>query len=157
MPCKLRLHQPKNYERKKICKRKEPTFVVSIKLQDVRAFPLSIPMRIPRLTLSLPISAFITALVYDICHLNSRLSMQTLPDGWVRHMNASHSNLIFTNLSIDSFAMLPITTFIVRIDHYLKWSISYNGIIVKNHQLSGFMDSQQIKCLNDVTVLLTYF
>ena len=65
--------------------------------------------------------------------------MQTLPDGWVRHMNASHSDLIFTNLSIDSFAMLPITTFIVRIDHDLKWSVSYNGIIVKNHHLSGFI------------------
>ena len=29
--------------------------------------------------------------------------MQTLPDGWVRHMDASHRGLIFTNLSIDLF------------------------------------------------------
>ena len=120
MARKLRLHQRKNYERKKIHKRKELSFVVSIKLQDVRVRPLSIPRQTPQLTLSLPISAYITAPVNDICHLNSRLSVQTLPDGWVRHMDASHSGLIFTNLSIDSFSMLPITTFIVRIDHDLK-------------------------------------
>ena len=61
----------------------------------LRVLPLSIPMQIPWLTLSLPISAFVTAPVKDICHLNSWLSMQTMPDGWLRHMNASHGDLIF--------------------------------------------------------------
>ena len=61
--------------------------------------------------------------------------------------------LIFSSLSIDSFALLPITTFIVKIDCDLKWSLSYNGITVKNQQLSSFGDSQQIKCLNDVLIL----
>ena len=129
MPRKLRLHQRKSYERKKIHKRKELSFVVSIKLQDVRVLPLSIPRQIPQLTLSLPISAYVTAPVNDIYHLNSR---QTLPDGWVRHMDASHSGLIFTNLSIDSFSMLSITTFIVRIDHDLKWSMELLSKIINS-------------------------
>ena len=69
-------------------------------------------------------------------------------------MNASHHGLIFSSLSIDSFALLPTTTFVVKIDCDLKWSLSYNGIAFKNQQLSGFGDSQQIKCLN-VLILLT--
>ena len=81
--------------------------------------------------------------------------MQSLPDGWIRLMNASHKCLVFSSLSIDSFALLPITTFIVKIDCDLKWSLSYNGISVRNQQLTTFSDSQQIKCLNDVLILLT--
>ena len=138
MPRKLKFYQPKNYERKKTLKRKE--------LSNLQS---------PQLTLSLPISAFITAPVTDLSHLDTRLSMQSLPDGWVRHMNASHNGLIFSSLSIDSFALLPTTTFVVKIDCDLKWSLSYNGIAFKNQQLSGFGDSQQIKCLNDVLILLT--
>lgn len=158
MPRKLKFHQPKNYERRKTHKRKELSFVISIRLKDVRVLPLSIPRQLiqtPQLTLSLPISAFVTAPVTDLYHLNTRLSMQSLPDGWIRHMNASHNGLIFSSLSIDSFALLPITTFIVKIDCDLKWSLSYNGIKVKNQQLSSFSGSQQIKCLNDVLLLLT--
>ena len=148
MPRKLKYYQPKNYERKKTHKRKELSFIISIPYQLIQAPQLT-------LTLSLPISAFVTAPVTDLCHLNTRLSMQSLPNGWVRHMNELHNGLIFSSLSIDSFALLPITTFIVKIDCDLKWSLSYNGITVKNQQLSIFGDSQQIKCLNDVLILLT--
>ena len=128
MPRKLKYYQPKNYERKKTHKRKELSFIISIPYQLIQAPQLT-------LTLSLPISAFVTAPVTDLCHLNTRLSMQSLPNGWVRHMNELHNGLIFSSLSIDSFALLPITTFIVKIDCDLKWSLSYNGITVKNQQL----------------------
>ena len=111
-------------------------------------------MQIPQLKLSLPISAYTTAPITDLHHLCSRLSTHPLSHGWMRHMDATNSGLIFSSLSVDSSTLMPVTTFIVKVDNNLKWSLSYNGILVKNQQHNTFGNSQQIKCLSDVLTFL---
>ena len=78
---------------------------------------------------------------------------QSFPDGWTRHMDDMQSGLIFSTLSIDSSTLSPSKTIIVKVDNNLAWSLSYNGILVKNQ--SYLSNSQQIKCLNDVLILLS--
>ena len=137
MPRKLKFYRPKNYERKKL------SFVISIKLQDVTVLPLSIPrqlIQVPRLILSLPVSAYTTAPIADLHHLCSRLSAHSLPDGWIIHVDDTHNDLILSSLTIDASTLLPTTTFIIKVDHNLKWSLCCNGILVKNEQTLGVLN-----------------
>ena len=153
MPRKLKFYRPKNYERKKL------SFIISIRLQDVTVTSLSaVPnqlVQIPQLILSLPISTYMTAPVTDLHHLCSRLSAQSLPDGWRKHMDGTHSGLILSYLSVNSSTLMPVTSFIVKVDNNLKWSLSYNGMLVKNQQHCGFSILEEIKCLNDVLTVLS--
>ena len=124
MPCKLKFYRTKNYERKKV------SFIISITFQDVTVTSLSpVPhqlLQIPQLILSLLISAYMTTPVTDLHDLCSWLSAQSLPDGWRRHMDGKYNGLIFSNLSVNS------STFMVKLDNNFKWSLSYNGMLVKN-------------------------
>ena len=112
-------------------------------------------VQIPQLILSLPISTYMTTPVTDLHHLCSRLSAQSLPDGWRKHMYGTHSGLILSYLSVNSSTLMPVTSFIVKVDNNLKWSLSYNGMLVKNQQHCGFSISEEIKCLKDVLTVLS--
>ena len=63
-----------------------------------------------------------TAPVTDLHHLCSRLSAQSLPDGWRKHMDGTHScsGLILSYLSVNSSTLMPVTTFIVKVDNNLN-------------------------------------
>ena len=137
MPSKLNFYRAKNYERKKV------SFIISITFQDVTVTSLSpVPhqlLQIPQLILSLLISAYMTTPVTDLHDLCSWLSAQSLPDGWRRHTDGKYNGLIFSNLSVNS------STFMVKLDNNFKWSLSYNGMLVKNQQRCGLSISEEIK------------
>ena len=106
--------------------------------------------------MSLPVSAYTTAPIADLHHLCSRLSAHSLPDGWIIHVDDTHNDLILSSLTIDASTLLPTTTFIIKVDHNLKWSLCCNGILVKNEQTLGDLnDSQQITSLNDLLTILS--
>ena len=120
MPRKLKFYRPINYERKKL------SFVISIKLQDVTVLPLSIPrqlIQVPRLILSLPVSAYTTAPIADLHHLCSRLSAHSLPDGRIIHVNDTHNDLILSSLTIDALTLLPTTTYIIKVVSFMESDI----------------------------------
>ena len=66
-------------------------------------------------------------------------------DGWRTHMDGTYNGLIFSNLSVNSSMLMPVAIFMIKLDNNFRWSLSYNGMLVKNQQLCGLSISEEIK------------
>lgn len=104
---------------------------VSIPLSVVMVFTVSIPfhmINVPKPVLSLLLSAYLTAPITDLKHLSSHLASQSLPAGWIGHIDARQNHcLIFASLTISSPLLAATATFIVKIDDAFHWTVSCHG------------------------------
>ena len=156
MPRKLRFYQPKRYERKK--RDQAMSLLLSIPLTVVKVLPVSVPLHlvnVPKLVLSLPLSAYLTAPVTDLKHLSSRLASQSLPAGWT---NACQNDcLIFAMLTVNSPLLTANATFLVKVDHDFSWTVSCHGVLIETEKcqaLAAF--PRRITCVSDVFDLLSH-
>ena len=82
----------------------------------------------PKPVLSLPLSAYLTAPITDLKHLSSHLASQSLPAGWIEHIDAHQNNcLVFASLTVSSPLLAATATFIVKIDDAFHWTVSCHG------------------------------
>ena len=142
MPRKLRFYRIKNQERKR------KTMTVSI--------PLHLLHTPPTFSVHLPISSYLNAPVSNLRHLGRRRDRQSLPTGWIEHVDARRNNsLVFSRL-ISSQFLLETDTFIVRINHDLSWTLSCHGIRVDTKQCRALTTTPQwITCIFDVIDILS--
>ena len=133
---------------------------VSIPLSIVTVLTVSIPLclvNVPKLVLSLPLSAYLTAPVTDLKHLSSRLANQTLPA--VEHIGVRQNNsLIFTSLSISSplLSATAMSLVKVHVDHDFSWTVSFHGILLEADQCQALSPiPRQITCAGDIISLLS--
>jgi len=110
------------------------------------------------LPLSLPLSAYLTAPVSDLNLLYHRISTQKLPDGWITHSfkQSDDGSLFLSSVpAIDSSTLIATTTFVVKVDRDLKWSLSYHGILVQNNQCDVLsVIPPKVSCVQDILTLL---
>ena len=114
-------------------------------------------MQAPKLVMSLPLSAYLSAPVTDLNHLSSCLASQSLPGGWVQHVCACQNDSpFFASLTINSPLLSAIATFLVRVDNDMSWTLSYHGVRLEAEQCQALAAiPQRITSVSDVTSLLS--
>ena len=133
---------------------------VSIPLSVVMVFTVSIPfhlINVPKPVLSLPLSAYLTAPITDLKHLSSCLASQSLPAGWIEHIDARQNNcLIFASFTISSSLLTATATFIVKVDDAFHWTVSCHRIQLEAEQCQALAAiPQRITCASDLMTLLS--
>ena len=124
MPRKLRFYQPKQRKDDRVIPQPAP-------LSEKAELLLS-PLRLP---LSLPLSVYLSAELPDLPSLRNHLASQTLPAGWVQHVDPFLQNcLIFASLRVNPDLLTATTTFVVKMDSTLKWSMSCYSNLVEVEQ-----------------------
>lgn len=162
MPRKLRFYHTKNYEKKKSYKCRETLFLpTSIPLNEMKAFPVSIPLQLvqaPTLVTSFPICAYLSAPVTDLMHLSSRLASQSpLPGGWVELIDARQNDtLIFAIFTINSPILSATATCLIKVDNDLIWTMSCHGVQLETEHCQALAAiPQQITCVSDIMNLFS--
>jgi len=102
---------------------------------EIPSSPLCLP-------LSLPLSVYLSAELPDLPSLQNRLASQALPPGWVQHVDPSLQDcLIFASLKVDPDLLAATTTFVVKVDSTLEWSMSCYSTLVEVEQI-GALNSE---------------
>ena len=157
MPRKIRFYQRKNYERNRS---RKPSLKISISLQTVKVFHVSIPHELPTLqplNLHLPISAYLSAPVHNLQNLSNRISSQSLPNGWVKCQDTSEGQtMTFARLTVNSALLDVSTSFVVKVDRNLEWTLGCHGVQVQIDQCPVVSTiPRSISCTNDLIHILT--
>ena len=134
---------------------RKPSLKISISLQTVKVFHVSIPQELPTpqpLNLHLPISAYLSAPVHNLQNLSNRISSQSLPNGWVKCQDTSEGQtMTFARLTVNSALLDVSTSFLVKVDRNLEWTLGCHGVQVQINQCPVVSTIPRIiSCTNDL-------
>jgi len=105
----------------------------------------------------LPLSASLTVPVSDLGQLHHHIPTQKLPDGWILYSlkQSDDSSLFLSSVpAIDLSTLTATTTFVVKVGHDLKWSLSCHVILVQTNQCSVLsVIPPKFSCVQDILTL----
>lgn len=155
---KLRLYQPKRYEKR--CS--VNSLPISVQLsKNVMAYKVSIPLCLltpPELVVSFPVtSSYQEGPVQSLSHLQARLAQvpDVLPPEWI---NLTQSHPISDKVILAKFslhALLGAPAFVITIDERLTWTLSCFGNPVEKQECRLLQSTpNKLTCVQDVITLL---
>ena len=89
------------------------------------------------LTLSFPLQFYLSSRVTCCQQLQSKLTDQPLPTGWVQHVDASMDCLMFASLASNPDIPAVSVNLSLKVDPTLHWSLSCHGVRVELDQCSA--------------------